>query len=272
MIRALGQGWRCINRAPGLCPAYPREFQWASRSDDEGLKNYIDLVLTERTTEARAIEALGMVTDVVADTTTEPPAAYVPPRALLDVLLLRDPARIPFHQGLRLYHAHTTKGKLVVFPGDIPLAMARLYGSLEGGKNPTVLDRKGIPSLGITRADMHSGFYLDHPELAPRIIDDEVREMHERGAGPASGPAGASAAPAVPPRENLLQHDASGQAVIALSEVISTGGAPDYYVRRVVAIDTGELAYVATSYHRNGPWHVWERDNSLLLRLRVTPD
>jgi hypothetical protein len=245
-----------VNVFPALSPDIPSKFVWAFADDKEGLKHYIDLILTGQRSEATMVEATGAITEQEMFHLDRPQdqVINVNIRRFVDYLLLRDRFSVPLWGKVKFITDQSN-----IIPREFIAAIAQILGEdgkfLDPNRPWKHCTEKDLEAMGLKPSDvtssMNRGKFSSHaasPSIESTFVPPEETDV-----------------PAPPPQEVEMRRDAYRDYVDLLTQVRPEEGDP-YFVRRIISL-RGPILWAGSAYRPNGPWKVWQRDNAQLLAL-----
>lgn len=224
-------GWKCVSLLSHYpLPNTPAEFYWTNVLDIDGLKKYIDAVLTGQETDALQFLERGQVLDIQL----HPPAPCemyeVPADVLVNYLLLRGSISVPINGVLRIYAAKTNNEQRYV-TSDFLGALA-----------PLLIDEE---AKQIVSSKVES---VSASEV-PIVVDTAMYASS-------------------PPQEMCVRKKNTEKYAALVTKVQHQSQV--YYVKRVFDLASQRLIYAASSWYPHGPWIETVRDNAALLALQVS--
>ncbi len=230
---------------------------WNYRDDKEGLRQYIDALLTGQRSESAATESTGAVSDTELfhmDSPTDQ-VIRVSIRRLVDYLLLRDRFDIPLWGKVHF----VTDGHNIV-PREFIASIGQILGEegkfLDPNKTWKHVSEKDLEAMGLKTADVTSSMNRKRFSNTPTAtIDHAFADTEDGGAPPA------------PPREIEIRRDVFEHYINMLTQVVPEGEDP-YFTRRIINM-SGVILWCGTSYELAGPWRVWTRNTAELLAIGV---
>jgi len=250
------RGWHCRNLMPAFFKDVYQSFVWNAFTDREGLEEYIDDLITGRRSKSVVPEANGIVTECKdydwkivpqsPNTHKDPTVFEITVNRFVECMLLRDKMCLPLWGRLRFI----TDGKRLV-PASFIGAMAPLLNKdgdhVDPGPNWKWADEGDLAAMGLQPDDVTSGLYRG--QAAPRSSYST----------PSSDDA-----PDVEPQQIEVSRSVGRTHVDLVTLVRPVDGEP-FYARRIFLFADSHLLWDGTSFHRNGPWKVWQRDSSRML-------
>ncbi len=251
-------GWKAANVLKFLSHEIPRSFRWTNKEDQEGLRNYVDMVTGGRKSEWMAVEERGLVTDKEMDPEELSGSVTVDLGTLLDVLATGAQVDIPLKQKI----SFVTNGRTLV-PAEFIAILAQYAKrpSMLGDPQewtwakPADIERLAPGPNGITSGMNRGRSFMDGPD------DAEL---------PSYDPEEGDDAPIdTAPQESEIRRSPYDRYFELVTVAAPRRGKP-YYVRRLARYH-GQLLWSGSSYGPNGPWTEYARDNAQLLALGLTP-
>ena len=273
--------WKASNVFPSLAPEVPLSFLWTAREDRDGLREYIDAILTNRRSKSVAMEKAGLVEMIEMFTSDRPNDVNVRANVhrFVDFLTLRDSFNIPLWGRVHFI----TDGHRVV-PTEYLGAVSQLFDA----RSKTFIDPKkewwhcrenDLERMGLRPEDVTSGMYRDRyqnaaVEAGGATSDDEglmVGDTTSEDDDPETAstiPATTRTPTSIPLREIEISRRPFPKHAELVTLVQPLHGRP-YYTRRLLLF-SGVLLWSGTSFYPDGPWTVWERNNALLISLGIS--
>ena len=252
VFRRHRSGWRALNILKLLTMDIPRGFLWMKLHDREGLKAYVDAVISNRGAHATLFEERGYVEQVEYDPPMIGDTFRLSAKALFGCLALRDAFDVPLFEKVTF----VTDGQKLV-PTEFIALLSECADNPEWFGNPdkwrwaTPEDLDRIS--GGDPMKINSGMYRGKPNfmnssvpLLPGVDADTGGEM-----------------PDTPPSETEIRRDAY-EKHFELLTCVRSSRARTYFVRRL-ATYRGQVMLSASSFNPLGPWTVYARDSALLL-------
>jgi hypothetical protein len=278
-VRGIHRGYRFLRRSPNryafdhilwrMFPALPKTFEW--NSDLGTAKHYIDAIYASDKRTTLRYEKEGTAVDVqFVPTSDAPTSTYsrVSVTRLLEALALKDAFDAPLWDNV----AFVTDGSYLVpcdYIASLITADPKLFGHLDPRREWVRARPEHLQKMGLQTGQVTSGMYLNaSAKMSPAGVAAAVARPEPVAEGGPSDDLDAEAPPQGPPRERTLSRRDRVDYVEWVTEVQYDGQAP-YYCRRLYRDQ--QMLYEATSFHRQGPWTVYHRDNNLLLALGVDP-
>lgn len=246
MIREGASGsWNCTSMMKSLPHDAPAKFTWTRRADVEGLKAYIDATLKGNASEALRCLEQGLVVDLQPGIELGEETHWVRADVLIDYLLLRGGIDLPAHGILRLYTNGKRQDRETFVTSDFLCALAPALAANDPARQyprdrswlSVPRQKTGIPSW-MSAGEASTGMYAAKPEATDAAVVEAEREV------------------------GRLVHSR----YIEVVTHVQPPGAPAYFCRRLVT-NEGKVIYAATAWKQDGPWKVYERDNSALMVL-----
>jgi len=255
-LSPLRKGWKGTLLFNWVYEQWPSSFFWTNKNDIDGVKKYIDLLLTDHIAEAKFYEANGLVEDVQyidpnERVSLEKNFVHVNIHRMLDLFKLRDSFRVPIWHKL---HFVTDQNRLV--PVEFIAALSEFTGEDEDmGGDWKKAKKEDLSEMGLAIEDVHTGMYR---EDSASVEAGRGEEAAEEGDDPDR-----------PPDETEVSRKTFDRHFELVSR-ITRGGARPYFCRRLIRYD-GHVLWSGTAWDAQGPWRTHERDNAQLLALGVVP-
>lgn len=267
-------GYKCKHLLQHAFPDLPAEFYWANL-DRTGLMRYIDRLYLSDFVFCRQCEDDGRVTNVsypVVENAEKRPDKTINVKRLFDCLQLVDTMNVPLWN--RAFFV--TDGNYLV-PRTYIAELVRFapdrFGHLDPNREWREATVDDLRAMNLRPEQVTSGLYLDHkpktpvngkPMPTPPAYHAQATAKDMGRATPQTDDVTEQDSAAPPPRERTVSRREHDEYTDWTTQVIPDDGRP-WYTRRLYR--EGRVFYSATSWERDGPWTVWERDNAELLAL-----
>ncbi len=277
LLKSFAGDWKATNVFPALAPDLPASFMWKARNDREGLKRYIDALLTERRSESIYFEKAGLVEDIQMFHLDRPDDQNVRVNVgrFIDFMTLRDEFKVPLWGKVHFI----TDGQNVV-PIEFLAALGQLLDPAEKKFYDLTKDwwhckENDLQKMGLKPEDIHSGMYQKRHAPVMTEMDDQGPVYDEEPAaedasnyGDEPEELGDTPQAAVTARETEVERILEAKYADIVTLVQPDRGRR-YFARRIMNYD-GRMLWVGTSFTRTN-WKVWQRDTARLLALGLDP-
>jgi hypothetical protein len=275
--------WKATSVFPALAEDLPASFLWTAREDREGLKKYIDALLTSRRSESIYFEKAGLVEEIEMPSIARPEDTKIRANVwrFVDFMTLRDACDIPLWGKVHFI----TDGHNVV-PIEFLAAVMQLFDpEAKRFYNPKAdwwhCRESDLERMGLRPEDITSGMYrqryqqpsvdAEGAEGEDVLGEDDVVDTETGSVDETPTPQTTRATTRKPPSPVTREISVTTAKHAKHADVLTLAqpkNGPPYYVRRMITYQ-GQLLWAATSYHPDGPWNVSHRDAAMLLALGV---
>ncbi len=270
-IRASGDGCKVVNAFPALASNIPFTFTWTVRKDREGLKRYIDALVTDHRSESIYFEKVGMVDDIQFFHVDRPDDQKIRVKIsrFVEFMALRDDFNVPLWGRLHF----VTDGDSIV-PAEFLASLGQMFDPSEKKFfDPTKEWRhcreNDLEKMGLKPEDVTSSMYRQrHAPVMAEVGTEEQVPVYADDASDEPEELGDEASPQASVRETEVERVLEAN-YADMTTLVQPDRGRQYFARRIMTYE-GRMLWVGTSFTRSS-WKVWQRDTARLLALGLDP-